>query len=149
MAEYSNIDFLDENQSVTHNEQFKWLYDNAVFLLKSKKIKLDANIELHIFDAKKSQHKSVELEKLYTPSRLLCNMFWDDIDWDGLAVSLGGTLRILECGCGNGRYGRRVVSKLKNYTVQYLGFDATTNDQWDRYSSQFPEMEYLNKTIHL
>jgi hypothetical protein len=125
-------------------KSIKWLYDNWKFLRKGRRKEYSEIIKNMTYNPSTEAIKKGEILELYTPSRLLCNSLWDDLNWDEIAKSLGGKVRILECGCGNGRYGRRVVSHLHQYDSQYLGFDAVQNDKWETFSTEFPNMKYSN-----
>jgi len=120
----------------------KWLYDNWRFLRKGQRKEYNAIVKKYTYKPSLGAVKEGDHSQLYTPSRLLCNYLWDDLNWSEIVKSLGGKVRILECGCGNGRYGRRVVKHLKQYDPQYLGFDAVQNDSWERHSTEFPDMKY-------
>jgi hypothetical protein len=42
--------------------------------------------------------------KTQSPVRLICNIFWQSINWNEINKNLKNDLRILEVGCGTGRY---------------------------------------------
>ena len=42
--------------------------------------------------------------KTKSPVRLICNTFWQSINWKEVNQNLKNDLRILEVGCGTGRY---------------------------------------------
>jgi SAM-dependent methyltransferase len=63
----------------------------------------------------------------------LCDIFWENLDWEMIQAQLKGELRVLEVGCGTGRYGE----KLKSFAniESYLGIDIEPNNHWAAISS--------------
>ena len=41
-----------------------------------------------------------------TPSRLLCDAFWNSIDYKNLRLQLNSNLNFFDIGCGSGIYGK-------------------------------------------
>ena len=73
------------------------------------------------------------LESIISPSRILCDVFWENLDWAMIQAQLKAELRVVEVGCGTGRYGE----KLKSFAniESYLGIDIEPNDHWAVISS--------------
>jgi len=69
-----------------------------------------------------------------SPSRILSNIFWENIKWDYVNTVLRGEIRAIEIGCGSGRYGRK-ISKLTNIE-NYTGVDITYSSEWDLVNTQ-------------
>ena len=63
------------------------------------------------------------LFKSKSPIRLICNVFWQSIDWDKVEHKLDNKLKLLEVGCGDGRYFSFIkkISKIKK--INYIGID--------------------------
>ena len=63
-----------------------------------------------------------------SPSRLLSDTLWSQIDFESLRKVLGQEIRAIEIGCGTGIYGKELVS---NGSVNsYLGVDIKTREEW-------------------
>ena len=73
------------------------------------------------------------LESVISPCRILCDVFWENLDWTMIQAQLKAELRVVEVGCGTGRYGE----KLKSFAniESYLGIDIEPNDHWAVISS--------------
>ena len=125
-------------------DSFLWLWQNFKFLRASSKVKYQPAVRQYLYEASAETLSEIDIAQLPTPSRLLCNSLWDDFNWDEIVASLGKDLQILECGCGNGRYGRRVVKTLEKYSPKYVGFDAVLNNRWAEDAIEMPSMEYRN-----
>ena len=55
------------------------------------------------------------LFKSKSPIRLICNVFWQSIDWEKVEHKLDNKIKLLEVGCGDGRYFSFIkkISKIK------------------------------------
>jgi SAM-dependent methyltransferase len=73
------------------------------------------------------------LESIISPSRILCNIFWENLDWDWIKAQLARELRVVEVGCGSGRYGEKL--KRSAGITSYLGIDIEPHEQWKINSS--------------
>lgn len=63
-----------------------------------------------------------------SPSRLLSDTLWSQIDFESLRKVLGQEIRAIEIGCGTGVYGKKLVS---NGSVNsYLGVDIKARESW-------------------
>ena len=63
-----------------------------------------------------------------SPSRIMSNIFWEQLDWQLIRAQLNGELRVLEVGCGTGRYGEKL-----NYLASidsYKGVDIEVREEW-------------------
>ena len=65
-----------------------------------------------------------------TPSRILCDMFWETIDYDNLASQLGGSVNIFDIACGRGHYGLKYRGLLKKKFGSYTGIDIYKHKQF-------------------
>lgn len=66
-----------------------------------------------------------------TPARLLCNAFWQLVDWPLLRRELG-ELSLHDMGCGSGMYGQW-IREAAGFPVTYWGFDIKPYASWDTY----------------
>ena len=73
--------------------------------------KKGSNFHIKILNPKLSI-KNIKINKL-SPSRLLCDAFWNTLDFKKLSKQLDAKLNIIDLGCGNGNYGD-FIKKLAN-----------------------------------
>ena len=68
------------------------------------------------------------LDGLVSPSRIICNIFWEQLDWDLIRSQLDGELRVMEVGCGTGRYGTKLrkIAQIDSYK----GVDIQASEEW-------------------
>ena len=78
-----------------------------------------------------------QLKKTYpssSPSRRLCDMFWNTLPWNEIQKLLGNKISALEMGCGKGGYGIRLNELIENF--DYLGCDILKREEWIDRSSK-------------
>ncbi len=78
--------------------------------------------------------KNMEINKL-SPSRLLCDAFWNTIDYKGLSKQLGAKLNIIDLGCGNGDYGKFIKKLADKSFGSYTGLDIYKDKKFPSYFS--------------
>jgi hypothetical protein len=62
-----------------------------------------------------------------SPSRLLCNLFWESINFQEIRNFLGEPLNVIDLGCGDGDYSNK-LDLLKSET--YCGVDFRQHPNW-------------------
>ena len=67
-----------------------------------------------------------------TPSRILCNMFWETIDYENLSNQLGGKVSVFDIACGKGHYGLKYEKLLSKSFVNYTGIDIYKHQQFPK-----------------
>ena len=85
-----------------------------------------------------------------TPSRLLCDAFWNSIDYENLKLQLNSNLKFFDIGCGSGLYGKFLRNICGQYFSSYTGLDIYKNKN---YPSEFTHInssaenvyKYINK----
>jgi len=85
-----------------------------------------------------------------TPSRLLCDAFWNSIDYENLKLQLNSNLNFFDIGCGSGSYGLFLKKLAGKYFSSYTGLDIYKNHN---YPSEFNHItstaenvnQYINK----
>lgn len=88
-----------------------------------------------------------QLRKTYltsSPSRRLCDMFWNTLPWNEIQKLLGNKVSALEIGCGKGGYGIRLNDLIENF--DYLGCDILKREEWDERSSKRISFKVSNST---
>jgi len=70
------------------------------------------------------------IDPTVSPARRLCDLFWLSLPWTKVAAALGGTVRVLEIGCGSGRYGELLRDCLGGAFGGYRGLDVVRDEAW-------------------
>ena len=65
-----------------------------------------------------------------SPSRMLCDLFWENIDFDKLSSTLYGDIHFFDVGCGAGDYGSYLKKLSKNQFGSYTGLDINKNERF-------------------
>ncbi len=58
-----------------------------------------------------------------SPSRILCDAFWNTLDWKKISFELDDKIHILDLGCGNGNYGYFLKEISGDNFGTYTGLD--------------------------
>ncbi len=85
--------------------------------------KIDKKISFLKFKINKKLLNKNKLFKSKSPIRQICNVFWQSIDWQEIKIKLDNNIKLLEVGCGDGRYFSFIkkISKIKK--IKYIGID--------------------------
>lgn len=65
-----------------------------------------------------------------TPSRLLCDAFWNSIDYENLKLKLNSNLNFFDIGCGSGSYGKFLKEIASDCFSSYTGLDIYKNHNY-------------------
>lgn len=68
-----------------------------------------------------------------SPSRALCDLFWNNFNWNELKLLLKSNFKIMEMGCGSGIYGMKFQELLGDSLEFYNGVDIVQNSKWEKY----------------
>lgn len=79
-----------------------------------------------------------------SPSRLLSDLFWKNLNWKWLKDSVGG-LRVLDLGCGRGGYLKNWVEFSDGLLDDYHGIDPSFKEQWRTLSETYPFAKFEAK----
>jgi len=79
-----------------------------------------------------------------SPSRRLCDMFWNTLPWNEIQNLLGNKISAVEIGCGKGGYGIRLNELIVNF--DYLGCDILKREEWNYRSSKNISFKVLDST---
>ena len=58
-----------------------------------------------------------------TPSRILCDYFWNSINFENLKIQLNSNFNIVDIGCGSGVYGKFLKKITGKFFDNYTGLD--------------------------
>ncbi|MFZ5759340.1 MAG: class I SAM-dependent methyltransferase [Thermodesulfobacteriota bacterium] len=78
-----------------------------------------------------TNHK--HMNPLSSPSRYLSDLFWAQRDWQSIQDMLGGEIRVLDIGCGSGRYYPKLMAFSGGRIVSYHGIDIHPFAEWSRH----------------
>lgn len=102
------------------------------FLISFINIKFNSNISIRIYLKKFFINKELinkkDFFKTKSPIRLVCNTFWQSINWKEINQNLKNDLRILEVGCGTGRYFEFLKKISKSTKFNYTGIDIKNSN---------------------
>jgi hypothetical protein len=70
-----------------------------------------------------------QIEEKSSPTRTLGDLFWMQLPWPSWVAELGG-LRILDTGCGSGRYGLEIQKFSRGGVKSYKGIDESSRPNW-------------------
>ena len=79
-----------------------------------------------------------------SPSRRLCDIFWNTLPWAEIEKVLDNKISALEIGCGTGGYGLRLNKLINNF--DYLGCDILPKPEWKERVTKNISFKQLNST---
>jgi len=85
-----------------------------------------------------------------TPSRLLCDGFWNTLNYTNLKFQLGNKLNIFDVGCGSGKYGNFLKKLSGKAFSSYSGLDIYKHHEYPQEFFHFKDTaenigKYINK----
>ena len=87
---------------------------------------------------------SIELKEFISPSRFLCNLFWEKINWKKIKNELG-EINIHDTGCGDGSYSLK-LDRYANRINSYIGIDSVENKKWRELNQKNSCFNFKNQT---
>ena len=69
-----------------------------------------------------------------SPSRAMSNLFWININWQEIKKTLG-EINILDFGCGNGGYFKKLYEWSNKSISSYTGIDLQESSKWKNYTN--------------
>ncbi len=119
--------FSNEFRNFSGDKKLNLIEKIIWFFLSFANIKFNSNIAKRInlkkFYINKKLITKNEIFKTKSPVRLICNTFWQSINWKEINQNLKNDLRILEVGCGTGRYFDFLKKLSKSRKFKYTGID--------------------------
>jgi len=67
-----------------------------------------------------------------SPTRFLCDSFWNDLHWESIITKLNNEIHVLEVGCGSGKYGEIIQAQVGSYFNSYFGIDVQKHKSWNK-----------------
>ena len=88
-----------------------------------------------------------------SPSRILCEAFWNSIDYKNLELQLKSKINFFDIGCGSGHHGTVSENLSKDSFQSYTGLDIYKHEQFpEKYGHIIDKAEniskYINKNIN-
>jgi SAM-dependent methyltransferase len=81
-----------------------------------------------------------------SPSRAFCDLFWAHLPWAVLEERLG-PIRMLDLGCGSGRYAEKFQTWSGRRLAQYTGVDLQTRAEWAAIANANPFATFQSADI--
>lgn len=104
-------------------------------------LNVDPKIEVRDFEIK-------DIDRIYditniknSPSRKLSDFFWHELNWKKIEQSLG-KIKILDIGCGTGRYAESFIKFSKNSIHKYLGIDIYKDPKTDEVAKKYKNVKF-------
>lgn len=76
-----------------------------------------------------------------SPSRLLGDLFWKQLNWNQIRQELG-SLIVADIGCGSGKYGRLFDDYSGHQIKKYHGYDISPQECWGQCQATHPFMDF-------
>ena len=138
MGKTTSLHSLNNDKGLTRINKVKWFVYNY-FNNRMPLTYLDPDLSLELFSFSKL---IINRKSRSSPSRRLCDIFWNSLQWEKLANSLGYSVKALEVGCGSGIYGKLIDGHLRNYLTNYTGIDIKSKSDWNELS-QNPKFNFF------
>ncbi len=128
-------------------EKIIWFFLSFINIKFNSKIAKRINLKKFYINKKLITQNGIFKTK--SPVRLICNTFWHSINWKEINKSLKNDLRILEVGCGTGRYFDFLKKLSKSRKFKYIGIDIKNRDFHKRKNKFFYLDDANNVDLYL
>jgi hypothetical protein len=124
----------------------KWPYWSLYSIINRKNNRdpysdLDPKLSIRDFSCDDVDDHWSQFSVSRSPARGLCNLFWAALPWGAVKEELG-EIHILDCGCGKGEYGPRILQFSQNAVTSYTGLDVRPNKNWQVLENQYPMFKF-------
>lgn len=132
-------------------DKVKWLGLNIINNLNPNG-NLDPSLNIKAFKPDNLEFKYRHFNGIVSPARYLCNLFWQEFA-EKYELELGGKIKAVEVGCGDGVYGK-LLDEILNNRITYRGLDLFKNEKWhdfgrdDRFSFYQADSVDLSNHLH-
>ena len=145
----SSFHILSEDKRLNLFNKILWLIFNFVNNNFIKK-KYDTNLFRKKYEPSKKNYNLIDQYTNSSPSRILCNMFFLDYNWEQIKSNFN-KINILEIGCGRGVQ-LKLFDEIFKDGYSYLGIDIKEYDDWKTIRNEkikFVADNYLNFAEYL
>jgi hypothetical protein len=130
MSDLSSSDHtLNADHPLSKWNRIRWLYLNWRNNSRPREER-DPQLVERVFAADRHLAGWDRIAPNVSPARRLCDLFWMSMPWPRLARAVGGPLRLLEVGCGSGRYGTLLRDCAGADFASYAGIDVVADAAW-------------------
>jgi len=133
-SESSSGHTLNGDRNLSVQDRLRWLVKNAINNARAN-ADLDPTLLLARFHYGDVASAWPKVDALASPARRLCDFFWLGLPWARIADEFGSAVRVLEVGCGTGRYGLLLQACLGEAFGGYVGLDIVRHSEWEKYRS--------------
>ena len=120
---------LNADHPLSKGQRLRWLYLNWLNN-RHPQAELDSSLQQRIFPAHQHLQPWASIDTLVSPARRLCDLFWHAMPWQNIAAAMGRPVRLLEVGCGSGRYGTLLRDRMGANFGGYTGLDVMPDQAW-------------------
>ena len=103
---------------------------------------VDPAITIEDFRCDISEAQWQNLNQTSSPSRKLSDLFWETLPWPIINKELG-SIQFVDCGCGGGSYGPKLLDWCNTENARYLGIDATFSNHWQDLTNLDQKLQFL------
>jgi hypothetical protein len=103
---------------------------------------VDPAIMIEDFRCDISEAQWQNLNQTSSPSRKLSDLFWETLPWPIINKELG-SIQFVDCGCGGGSYGPKLLDWCNTENARYLGIDATFSNHWQDLTNLDQRLQFL------
>lgn len=104
-------------------------------------LKVDQRIIYRDFKCENLKEQWESVPPQSTPARKLCDLFFIKLPWEHIQSELG-EIHVLDCGCGSGRYGERLLNYSPIPLTTYTGIDVKKSEKWQILEQQHPNFKF-------
>jgi len=122
------LDAISGDGRLSAARRLRYLVVNAI-ANRSAYRDVDPQINIDDFRCDDAAGGVLEQPGTPSPSRALCDLYWQHLQWPALAERLG-PLRMLDIGCGSGEYALRFARWSAGRIAQYVGVDIAAHPRW-------------------
>lgn len=134
MKKSTTLHKLNSDKGLNSFSKALWFAYNG---LENAFSKPSVNFKLKPFTPNLDRNILKKLPKDAAPSRLLCDLFWHDLDWKKVKDELG-EINLFDTGCGKGHYALRLQDYSKGNIASYFGVDAFKREEWKTLEKENP-----------
>ena len=132
------INCINADKKINIFQRLTWLcvnyINNIIFPNKS-------NLLIKQFIPNLSEENWNRIDKIDSPSRVLSDLFWMNINWTEVKKELA-EINLLDTGCGDGNYFHKLNTFSHSYINKYCGIDIEKKDNWDHLKEDYSNVDF-------